>query len=231
MLIISKYKDYYDSVVASTGIDKTVVFNRIPNKVIDIPKEIIKHFKGEYLFSNNKPKIKQNKKYINYNWFIVGFCGKTYLGFKFYINESSFDIIYDFEEAREYLIEFDKWNKKQNAVEKFKNIAFGFESHKFNIKFRCPYFIYKPSFSFYVDQKRIKEEELFEINPILKYYEFFKVKDTYQTFQEIQSFISGVLGNKEKEIITISDKYKIEQFGFDNIWSFRNQNPSKRKQK
>ena len=33
-------------------------------------------------------------------------------------------------------------------------------------------------------------------------------------------FISGVLGNKEKEIVQVEDKYKIAQHGFDK-WSFR----------
>lgn len=65
-----------------------------------------------------------------------------------------------------------------------------------------------------------KKRELI-INPILSDYVFYKVYDTYQTFQKIQMFLSGVLGNSEKNLIEIEDKYKIEQHGFDKKWSFR----------
>ena len=51
--------------------------------------------------------------------------------------------------------------------------------------------------------------------------------DTFTAFQEIQMYISGVLGTGEKEIIEVEDKYKIPQHGF-NKWSFRRE-PTKKK--
>ena len=71
------------------------------------------------------------------------------------------------------------------------------------------------------------DTQKFFINPLLKDYQFYKVYDAVQTFQEIQMFISGVLGNKEKEIIEVADKYKITQHGFDKKWSFRKE-PTKK---
>jgi hypothetical protein len=58
------------------------------------------------------------------------------------------------------------------------------------------------------------------IDPCLKEIEFHKVKDPFTAFQDIQSFISGVLGNIEKEIITVGNDVKIHKAGFDK-WSFR----------
>ena len=55
---------------------------------------------------------------------------------------------------------------------------------------------------------------------MLKDYEFYKKFDSFAAFQEIQMFLSGVLGNKENEIIVVSDKDKIAQHGFDKF-SFR----------
>ena len=60
----------------------------------------------------------------------------------------------------------------------------------------------------------------FFINPNLKNYEFYKIFDTFQAFQEIQMFLGGVLGAGEKNIIEVEDKYKIAGHGF-NKWSFR----------
>ena len=39
-------------------------------------------------------------------------------------------------------------------------------------------------------------------------------------------FLGGVLGNKEKEIVEVADKYKIAQHGFDK-WSFRKEPKNK----
>jgi hypothetical protein len=40
-------------------------------------------------------------------------------------------------------------------------------------------------------------------------------------FQEIQMFISGVLGIDENPTVEVSDKDKIISRGFDYKWSFR----------
>jgi len=69
-------------------------------------------------------------------------------------------------------------------------------------------------------ERLFRNNRKFFINPVLKDYEFYKIFDSYQAFQEIQMFISGVLGSKEKDIIMIEDKYKIASHGFDK-WSFR----------
>jgi hypothetical protein len=60
----------------------------------------------------------------------------------------------------------------------------------------------------------------FHINPMLKDYEFYRVFDTYQTFQEISMFLGGVLGTNEDGGNVVDDKHRFSQRGFDK-WSFR----------
>ena len=67
------------------------------------------------------------------------------------------------------------------------------------------------------------------INPSLKEVRFMTVKDVYTTFQEIQMFISGVLGTGTKETVDITDDVKRDKHGFDNK-SFKKE-PSEKKRK
>ena len=71
----------------------------------------------------------------------------------------------------------------------------------------------------------IEAESLF-YNPILKDYEFFKVVDAFQAFQELSMFISGVLGGQSPKMVEISDNIRIEKHGFDKM-SFRKEKKTK----
>lgn len=61
----------------------------------------------------------------------------------------------------------------------------------------------------------------FQINPELRHYGIQSIFNPATLNQEISMYISGVLGNTEKEIINISDKDKIIGKGFDYKKSFR----------
>lgn len=77
---------------------------------------------------------------------------------------------------------------------------------------------------------------LFYINHDLKYYsykydlyinthldkiDFVKIFDPYSAFQEIEMYVSVVLGIDSQKTIEVSDKSKIESHGFDYKYSFR----------
>ena len=94
-------------------------------------------------------------------------------------------------------------------------------------KYNTPAFVYDCDWS--EDNYGGNYRHNFTINPKLKDLQFYKVFDAFTAFQELQMFISGVLGTGEKELIEIEDKYKIGQHGFDK-WSFRKE-PTKRKNK
>lgn len=58
-------------------------------------------------------------------------------------------------------------------------------------------------------------------NPFLKEIEFYRAMDPYTIFQEIQMVVS-CMAFKEKPLVEVSDKCKIEGHGFDYKYSFRN---------
>ena len=93
MYIISKQKDYYDGVVGTYGIDKTIVYERhiveLENTK-DYPKEITNLYNYDdtaFYYSRDLSSFhlkKEQKRYAGSCAFLVGFCGKMYVGWKFY---------------------------------------------------------------------------------------------------------------------------------------------------
>ena len=101
MYIIGKNKDYYDGVVGTMGIDKTIVYERTPIEIEDYNK-MPKEFQGErgWKYRNENPFLsisfigidkKKTKKYNEVQHFLVGFCGKLYLGWKFNYDVKEYD--------------------------------------------------------------------------------------------------------------------------------------------
>src|SRR5436305_657108 len=72
MLIVSKFKDFYDSAMGIDGIDKTLIFKR--------ETTVIKEFKKDFLLP--KYNDQQTKQTIIYTPFIIGFCGKLYVTYR-----------------------------------------------------------------------------------------------------------------------------------------------------
>ena len=240
MLILSKnIKDYYDGVAGSTGIDKTIIYNRETLDVND--KNLPKFFNNrgfslklntDYLNDLGRGRIHKlsSRLYKNYSYFIIGFCGKQYIGWKL-CNEVKYKtetklfttITYDFDIIKTIL---DFKSRRSNIDDSYKTVVNKDLTQVFR-DFNTPVFVYDQNY----DKKQIKgyysSDTKFIINPVLKDYEFYKIFDSFQAFQEIQMYIGGVLGNHEKDIITIDDKYKIEYHGFDK-WSFRKEKEVKK---
>lgn len=64
-------------------------------------------------------------------------------------------------------------------------------------------------------------------NPRLKDYQFERIKESIEAFQEISMYLANILV-EQKEVAVIEDKYRIEQHGFDLKESFRNTKKRKR---
>jgi len=242
MYIISKKKDYYDGVAGSTGVDKTIVYQRDivefeENQYPDIFK------KRPYSFSRNKdlPFIKlgniyvkkENREKYPYDaYFIIGFCGKLYIGWKLYhidknandYNNVITDITYDLDYMRE-IFEQKSW---QGNFQDNVDYVLHYDPIELFRTLNSPCFVYDSDYdrTYFDDRRWPRNNPKFFVNPLLKKYKFYKIFDAFQAFQEIQMFLGGVLGNKEKEIIVVADKYKIEQHGF-NKWSFRKEPENK----
>jgi len=234
MYIISKNKDYYDGVAGSMGIDKTIIYERHPietNKQNEMPKIFKQSNFWQHRYNNpfinigySDIDLKKSKKYKKAHSFIIGFCGKLYIGWKFHytvkrqgfaLDEEKTDIIHGYENAKKYLREkYWRYNLDDDVkyVETYDPINIFRE-------IKAPVFVY--------DTDTNDKHNNFIINPLLKDYEFYRVIDSFQAFQEIQMFMGGVLGSGEKDIVEVEDKYKITQHGFDK-WSFRKE-PTKKK--
>ena len=234
MYIISKKKDYYDGVAGTTGIDKAIVYDR---QIIEVEeKDFPLIFKRHRGFNYKKPnpfyslgnaQIKKELKvlYGDVSYFIIGFCGKLYPGWKLYSEgqprsyggrELIITIEYDSNIIRNLIEKFIWQGNFDDDLQYVKNYDALYLFRELN----TPVFLYDQDYGRIDINPHSRYHPKFIINPLLKEYQFFRVFETFQAFQEIQMFLSGVLGNKEKEIVNVADKYKIAQHGFDK-WSFR----------
>ena len=247
MYIISKHKDYYDGVAGSTGIDKTLVYER--NQIeIENQKEMPKEFHGNFGWSRNYDNHFLNlgysdterhcKKYEKAKFFLIGFCGKLYLGWRLLYSVEEFDvekgamtkvpkvdIIYGYENVKDFIRGgFWRHNFKDDV-----EYVLNYDPINMFREINAPVFVYdNDAVIKRGDYGRQLNSGIFIVNPILKDFEFYKVVDTFQAFQEISMFLGGVLGRGEKEIVEVSDKNKITQHGFDYKWSFRKEPENKK---
>ena len=232
MLITNtKFKDYYDGIVNTLGIDKSIVYNRkttIIDDVNEYPTEFKKKKFGKWndinkLMVNIYYKSKTNK-YREASHFIIGFCGKLYIGFKLYSDDKEnvygkkVNITYDVSEVKRY---FDINNSFFDFNEYLEYIKLYDTINTFR-ELNTTIFLYDSGCS-----GHWYEKSKFIINPVLNEYDFYKVFDSFNAFQEIQMFIGGVLGTNKNSLIEISDKDKIISRGFDYKWSFRKESDEK----
>jgi hypothetical protein len=220
MYILSKIHDYYDSAVGE-GIDKTIIYQRNPVTIKETPEYGIKTgWSGLRIYGSGMGRYPESDWE---EWFTVGFCGKVYLGLMVHRQNS-----YSFYYGEDCLIPFqnikDTWrNGNLKDTKEYIRQLHGKEFPDFFFKYETPIFYYGPTDG--------EVKNVCTINDRLKDVQFYKVKDSYTAFQEIQSFISGVLGTNRDPVSVPTDKEKILSHGFDTKWSFRNPLPPLRKQK
>lgn len=70
------------------------------------------------------------------------------------------------------------------------------------------------------------ENERFVLNRELKNLDFQRIMPPYQAYQEIDMWVSGVLPQPDRPMLTVSDEVKIHKRGFDK-WSFRKEGKKK----
>ena len=243
MYIIAKKKDYYDGVAGSIGIDKTIIYERetleFKNENIPTLFERPKGYWGNNTIFHNMNYVSIKKKYRGvacdeHAYFIVGFCGKLYIGFKLYreletiTHTISTEYTYDLDYMRE-ILEEKTWKGNFNDI--VKNIL-SYDALQMFRDLQSPVFLYDSDSSRTTFNKKRSiynnYHSKFFVNPLLKDYEFYKVFDSFQAFQEISMFLGGILGRGEGKIIEVDDKYKIAQHGFDK-WSFRKESQKGKK--
>lgn len=239
MRIISKFKDYYDS-ASYFGQDLEWIYNR--NK-----KNITKNFNNISYDSSlllrtwersNAITDKKDKSFT-IKKMVLGFCGQLIPFLKvervYYSWEDSEhnynslkkeDKVFFIYSLNDFKSKMKDWNFPWNAEKQIVNFFnYNFDELKsIFIENHCPIFTYHK-------YERNSNDQSFnliiELNSCLKDIDFPKIKNANEAYQEVFQYLSGVLGNKEKEVETIEDKYRVQQHGFDPIYGFRKKPKSK----
>lgn len=232
MIIISKFKDYYDFLVGEYGRDEKIIYNRgnvnkqqfETSKFYNIkPKFLYRLFDTTYTFNNEDVAE-------SYNCYILVICGKLYFlkrkvkhSNHFNSNWCEYSIVTDkdLEDTHLYTkiidclypsyYQFRKYKKE--VVSKLYGV---YDKNLLNISYE----IKNPVFL--ITMKNHQNIIISEKTPILKDIVgipgLLKPEDIYQ---QISYFIGNVL-NEPKEEVKISDNSKIIKAGFDLKTSFRN---------
>ena len=250
MKIISKFKDYYDTVQAH-GVDDHVYWIRKsisedihdPNPLRIMERDIIKNtfFKTDIWCEHpSSPKV----GITMHRWVFVGIAGKFYPAIEYRHTDASF------EHHTNYIYSADDLIKYMDFIDPKKNISSEFMAKKRSNKHTPIYF--RNNYSDYITYKEIDDyftkhsgtTELYDMfvqrsevilkihqqgtqwklstNPVLDDLNFQKILDPYITYQEIEMFMGGVLGVNENPPETISDEHMRDAKGFD-AWSFKKQ--------
>jgi hypothetical protein len=202
MKIKSDFHDYYD-IVLKHGIDDDVVFIR---KEKEIPISEIKFHLPKFEFFQYQL---FNELRYDYNGGII-FCGKFYPVLWF---SKRGDNEFYFCSEREFMslrtkMDFGLITRSQNKLRELSYKDFT-DLHR---EVGSPII--------YVGLESGRYLDYIVINPLLKRYQFQKVKDPYTTFQDIDFFISNFMGTMP-EMVTLSNEDRIVKHGFDKKTSFR----------
>jgi len=240
MYIISKHKDFYDSVAGQKGIDKTIIFERhITTLTFSCKKPGDKNNWWRQLhFPTYGPKSNSfrynisregDKKFV---LFLVGFCGKMYVVAKCetQVRETKFSnvtpvvsYIYGIDNIKAAICDYynDEDYFKKSTDKNLNHILACINDPKILELF---YTHKTPQFILYDYDK-----DNLHVNGNLNEIDFFKVFNPFMAFQEIEMYITGVLGINNKPTVEISDKDKIAGHGFDPKYSFRKEPETKNK--
>ena len=224
MKILSKFHDYYDK-ACQWGIDTTQLFIRNTTSIENdkrlcygrlYTRGITAHSGAIWFCGKIYPYIRVTPSFslpMRYEYF---FDAPT---LKVYVQKNLPDVVWDtgrrFRSGlhAEVKLVFDDvlCHKAEDFLSQLAQ------------EYKCPYLHITGGSDF----RQPNEVELY---PVLKDFNFQRVKDPYTAFQDIQSYKFGVLGCNENEVVTISDKDRIAGKGFDVKYGFRTR-PHKEKKK
>lgn len=242
MRLVSKYHDYYDGAIRTSASDKSFVFVRKQEEVL------IDGLESVHVYYEHR----KGNEHIAFESGIVGFCGKIHP----YVRVTNWNQSFDEYGEHKYFYEadslfeaypclakvsknrysryyytdnekkFEKW-LKDGTVSYWKGSYCACEDPKlknFFTEHRVAYFSLDP-------RKYRREGHMANVYPILKDLGFYKKKDSYSAFQDIEMFLTNELVKPDEiapEIqATITDKLKVQSKGFDK-WSFRKMKKDKK---
>lgn len=213
MLIVGKFKDYYDK-AGIYGVDKKVVYNR--------QTRIVENTSGHY----SEHREIRGTNYKHWTEFWIGFCGKWYFGraddeYPYYLfnkigggkikkelvtyGKEAIDLSYPEGQNKWYWRNYNQYYLQKHGAE-----------------YRNPFLELDSPVLAVVGSQLI-------VNPCLADVHFQKVKSPFEAWQEIEMFMTNDLA-KQVDPAPLSDKLRAAAHGFDKH-SFRKDTPPKRKQK
>lgn len=229
MKIISPFSDYYDSCRAY-GIDDKITYVR---KTEHISSAIFSNAAVDPRVSPTRLAVKRVSQAIGscrssyFTPMVVGFCGKLYVGLKYYVDlskdprkpisnnigfTSGPNIVASYAwqagDLPAEALEFKYggiWNRK-TVGEWFAETQLDFEDINLFHTLQTPVFV-------------VDDWNIF-IEPKLVDYKFQRRLDPFTVFQELSMFLGGVLQVGDPAMEEISDEVRIQQHGFDKR-SFR----------
>jgi hypothetical protein len=224
MRIISRFQDYYDRSLAH-GADQTRVFLRDTTEYTEQHKnsEVPVHLTQ----LTNLLKGDMSSGRASLFPFLVAFAGKLYPGVRCHLTGSAADnpptqstaeIVYDFGSLQRFCtahqVDLDKKGlfDRRSQAQRFK--AF------FDLagSDRCGAMLAEHGISIAVVIKGRPGCVL--VNPQLKTFEFFRVFDAWQAYQELDMYIGALAAPDTKPPVQVADADRIQQHGF-NRQSFR----------
>jgi hypothetical protein len=238
MLIRSDFHDYYDSALGITGVDSDIIYRRFTHTIadadppegwFDAPNQ--RRFFGRV--TGYYPLFSRVAGYSLVREFIVGFCGEAWYGIEISrsgeTKHNPFKNIFVYDDdigtfIAEYITPPHLMYEEGGSYNRFLDLRHRLGKYqdsgaisRLHRSHNVPVFVYIMGGSLI-------------LNPQLQEFGFMKVKETFSAFQDLQSYVGGVLQAEAPEILDISDLDRLKQHGFDEKWSFRNPNPPNRKQ-
>jgi hypothetical protein len=236
MRIISKKNDYYDSAQAF-GQDQSVIYKR-NGTWSEVERDSI--LPGFKFYSQRLAEVEITTD-------LIGFCGKIYPVFSFELPTGRIRTtrfyVYTIQEVEKLLAKYKQkkalvawnkmslWRKTTPRMDMYNYILEWKSSDRFLGSFisrSVPIWLFK---GFTERNKEGKYRYKFYTNiSNLKQYDFFKIYNSFEAYQEIAMFLESTLA-KEKvpDPTNVPDCYLAAAKGFDS-WSFRKQ-PTKKGRK
>jgi len=240
MRIISKFSDYYDCMMHQIGMDKRIVYMRktvslagYTHELSKAPCHKFRMIGDDWQGSSPTGAFHYDGKYITTIVpMLAGVAGNTYPGiYIMYVNDNlkhygyideKEDYLWDKDEIEKLLMAHIKWYDG-----KFRSLRSWISNGEINLvkdflKFKFDEKMYhemNAPILFYWGGTRGRGE-FWHSNVELRVYKFMKKMDVYTIFQEIQSYVSGVLQSHENNTVEVSNQSKIDGHGYDK-WSFR----------
>lgn len=227
MRIISKHHDYYDSCLAY-GQDESVVYSRstqefdvrgkdIPTILQTLRDICQKDDRTRYLDCD----LSDKKFRYKFEPISLFFCGKLYNGFevvktpKGSTKVESSDYIWNVNECISLFDSLGEYLNKRTWM---------WSNHTKRDVIGLWYTPSQPNIEFMIENKVtcvLVTRHKIVIDPCLKNLQFYRVFDSYSAYQELDTWISGTLSYPQNMMVSIGDKYRIEQHGFDMKYGFR----------